>query len=142
MTFLDASNVGVAITLAIVFQQLQLGYSLVSTTIPTLKTFVRDFYTGMGLDLASSMSNSGCISKKGRTTLELKARSRDRTGPSPMEASAGNMPQNFRYDLIEHNTTISHSANPRSGSGERSHTTENSQEMFIHHDVDFQVCYE
>ena len=150
--FINASNVGVAITVAIVFQQLELGYSLVSTTIPTLKTFIRDFDTGMGLDLASSMSNYGrgtnrygniSHSFNGNSgSYELKERSKDGPRPSLTERLGGKVSQNFRPDLVENTTSIVHATHHRrSASAERSHTTENSQEMLIHHDVDFHVLY-
>lgn len=152
-TFVNTSNAGVAITVAIALQQWELSYSLVSTTIPTLKNFLRGFHTGMGLDLGSTMSQYGHGSKRRRSNIydslkgnsgsyELKERSKDRTGPVPTKRSAGNALQNFRPDPVDNTTSVVHPDHRRSASADRSHMTENSQEMFIHHQVDFEVRFD
>ena len=149
-TFFDTSNAGVAISTAIVFQQTELGYSLVSSTIPTLKTFLRRFDTGMGLDLASSITHYGHGSTRYKSNMfnsskgsggryELQERSKDGTGPSSTERLGKIAPPNFRPDLIDSTRSIAHPANRTSASAEQSHTTENSQEMTIRYHVDFQV---
>jgi hypothetical protein len=150
-TFVDASNVGVAITVAIVLQQWEICYSLTSTTIPTLKTFIRGFDTGMGFDFASTLSQQGHGSKRygsgmynsfnGNSGLyELKSISKDGVASTrTTKRLEGSKPQSFRPDLIEHTASIVHPDHRRSASADRSHMTENSQEMFIHHSVDFQV---
>ncbi|KAF2502798.1 hypothetical protein BU16DRAFT_19157 [Lophium mytilinum] len=63
---LRASNPGVALANVALYQQAQLGYSLISATIPTLKSFVKSFDTGLGLQVGySSNPSSGNPSGQG-----------------------------------------------------------------------------
>lgn len=142
-TFHDTPNVGVAITVAIVFQQCELGYSLVSSTIPTLKNFLRDFDTGMGLGLSSVMATTGYGSSNKRGgNYKLNGLSKDGTQlsqTSRTEQLRRKGLQKLRPDLHEYTTSIYHSSRPKSTSGDRSHATAGSQEMIIHKGVEFEV---
>ena len=142
-TFHDNPNVGVAITVAMVFQQCELGYSLVSSTIPILKTFLRDFDTGMGLNLSSVMATTGYGSSNNRGgNYKLKELSKDGTQPSQTsrtERSRRTGLQKLRPDLHEYTTSIYHSTRPESTSEDISHATAGSQEMIIHKGVEFEV---
>jgi hypothetical protein len=54
---LTAANPGVARTPAIIYQQVQLCVSLMATTIPCLKSFIRSFDTGSGVKATIGSSN-------------------------------------------------------------------------------------
>jgi hypothetical protein len=57
---LHSDNAGVERTTALVYQQSQLCYSLISATIPCLKTFIQSFDTGSGQKAGfGNSSNSG-----------------------------------------------------------------------------------
>ncbi|KAF2817342.1 uncharacterized protein BDZ99DRAFT_431394 [Mytilinidion resinicola] len=56
---IHASNSGVALARVTVYQQAQLGYSLISATIPCLKSFVKSFDTGLGLEVGYSTNPYG-----------------------------------------------------------------------------------
>lgn len=48
--YVHASDPGLAIANVLVWQQVELGYALISSTVPTLKSFVRGYNKAMGWD--------------------------------------------------------------------------------------------
>jgi hypothetical protein len=150
ITFIDRPNTGVALIMAIAFQQVQLSYALISSTIPTLKTFVRSFNTNMGLDVTSTLVTYGYGTNKMPTSrhttenYELKDTAAVESQASSQSArKKGMLGRNFRPEPIEHSASIVHlTKKDRTPSAERSHMSNDSQEMIIRRNVDFQVHYD
>ena len=56
--YTNSGNPGIAIVPVIVVQQVELCWSLMSATIPNLKTFVKSFSSGFGIQLDPSLTNT------------------------------------------------------------------------------------
>ncbi|PPJ56170.1 hypothetical protein CBER1_09098 [Cercospora berteroae] len=80
--YVDSDDPGLAIADVLVWQQVCLGYSLIATTIPTIKTFVRGYNKELGYDPSSEKRGLG-----GGYNLGSLVRSINRTGP---ESGSGN----------------------------------------------------
>ncbi|KAF2192178.1 hypothetical protein K469DRAFT_620199 [Zopfia rhizophila CBS 207.26] len=92
--FLSSNRTGVNITATVIWQQVLLGYSLMSVTIPTLKSFVRGFTTG-GMGFSKNINTnigSSQHSQRNIATIQLNMLSKNssarsaltRTAPDPM----------------------------------------------------------
>ncbi|KAF2207584.1 hypothetical protein CERZMDRAFT_26694, partial [Cercospora zeae-maydis SCOH1-5] len=57
--YIDSDDPGLAIADVLVWQQVCLGYSLIATTIPTIKTFVRGYNKELGYDPSSEKRGLG-----------------------------------------------------------------------------------
>jgi hypothetical protein len=56
--YVQSSNPGIAIVPVIVMEQVQLCWSLISATIPNLKSFVKSFSSGFGIQLDPSLTQA------------------------------------------------------------------------------------
>ncbi|EXJ73242.1 uncharacterized protein A1O5_03002 [Cladophialophora psammophila CBS 110553] len=67
--YTSSDNPGIAIVPVIVIQQVQLCWSLISATIPNLKSFVRSFSSGFGIQLDPSLTQAYYGSGRGSGRL-------------------------------------------------------------------------
>ncbi|KIW14959.1 hypothetical protein PV08_07746 [Exophiala spinifera] len=134
--YTTSRNPGVAFVTALVLQQVQLCWSLISATIPNLKSFVKSFSSGFGIQLDPSISQaygSGGRSRR-HSGYELgsfgkgnsKNRSADRSANDTEEP--GTSPQDMRNDS-------------KAGDQESVDST-GSQDHIIRKDVQWTIRYE
>jgi hypothetical protein len=55
-TYNGISDVPLAITAALVCEQVEIGYSLISATLPNLKAFIQSFHTEMMMNVAHKLN--------------------------------------------------------------------------------------
>jgi len=132
--YYKASNPGIAIVAPVVCLQIELFYSLVSATIPNLKSFVQSFHSGMGIDVGLYSSHD----QSGNRTYRLSSTKQNSGNRSQVETqsfpeSSNPLIGRLRPEHLKHTTTIHHS----SRNGEDS--SHNSQEMIIRRDVMWNV---
>ncbi|KAK5195315.1 hypothetical protein LTR72_007381 [Exophiala xenobiotica] len=115
--YTTSQNPGVDLVPALVLQQVQLCWSLMSATIPNLKSFVKSFSSGFGIQLdpasTQAYSSSGRYNRShgyelGSVGKESKSRSHNRSyhdiengqGPLPQELQNGNKTQQRDQESI------------------------------------------
>lgn len=89
--FISSNSTGVSIADIAIWQQVLLGYSLMSVTMPMLKKFVSDFTTGgMGFSKAPHSTHNGSSqnTKRLSTALELSVFSKKSSATSPLPSGA------------------------------------------------------
>ncbi|KIV96677.1 hypothetical protein, variant [Exophiala mesophila] len=138
--YTKSDNVGLAIVPVLVLQQVQLCWSLISATIPNLKSFVKSFSSGFGIQLDPSATRIyGSSNQYGRNNgYELGSvrgdpRSKSRSG-------------NASYNDIEGPTALpqdgaNHKKHPN-GRDEESIHSGGSQDHIIRKDVQWKIHYE
>lgn len=65
--YTGSDNPGVAIVPVIVMQQVELCWSLISATVPNLKSFVKSFSSGFGIQLDASLTQNYGSGRYGRS---------------------------------------------------------------------------
>jgi hypothetical protein len=65
--YTQSHNPGIALVPVLVLQQVQLCWSLISATIPNLKSFVKSFSSGFGIQLDPSATQAYGSGRSGRT---------------------------------------------------------------------------
>ena len=65
--FANSDNPGIAIVPVVVIQQVELCWSLISATIPNMKSFVKSFSSGFGIQLDPSLTQAYGSGRLGRT---------------------------------------------------------------------------
>ncbi|KIW87391.1 uncharacterized protein Z519_12027 [Cladophialophora bantiana CBS 173.52] len=146
--YTSSGNPGIAIVPVIVIQQVQLCWSLISATIPNLKSFVRSFSSGFGIQLDPSLTQAYYGS--GRSSGRL---GRGSTNAYEMASVGGNGTAKSRSAARSYNdnTTEQFPPVPQSGPGSNNLTVmrENdsidsggSQDHIIRKDVQWNVHYE
>lgn len=128
-----SSNPGVSISAAIIFQQAELGYSLIAATIPCLRSFIKSFDTGLGLTVTYASNPYGSSGYGGSYKMQSLAKGESiKSTIEPASAAVG-----FRPDRTQNSTSIYHpNATPQEDSSVTSH---GSQEMIIRRDVQWDV---
>lgn len=163
-----SSNPGVAVATALSWQQIQLSYSLISATIPCLKSFIKSFDTNFGNGEGSSTpayygsQNSGTGQSGSRrrsifgtkeateSTAPVESIRMDSLPPSKSSdlkrnelyrtADLKTEPEGkLRPEIVKNSITISGGDDPRPESRGSSSSRCGSQEMIIRRDVHFQV---
>ena len=126
--FLGSSRPTVAVASSVILQQVELSYSLISSSLARLNTFLKKFGTGMGLGLAPEIYGGG--THKGDHELGyLRKRSQLGTGDTElMRLTTGN------------GGFVSSISHPKSKTP--SLEEQESQRMVIRRDVHFRVSYE
>ena len=126
--FLSSSRPTVAVASSIILQQVELSYSLMSSSLARLNTFLKKFGTGMGLGLAPEVYGGG--THKGDHELGyLRKKSQLGTGDTElMHLTTGN------------GGFVSSISHPKSKSP--SLEEQESQRMGIRRDIQFRVSYE
>jgi hypothetical protein len=161
-------NPGVAVATAISWQQIQLSYSLISATIPCLKSFIKSFDTNFGHGDGSSTpayygshhSGTGQLGSRRRSIFDLKTATESAHTESIKlnnfipRKSNGDVKRNELYKKAEQKTeqeatlrpekvknsiTISGGDEPRPDSRGSGGSRCGSHEMIIRRDVHFQV---
>lgn len=107
--YVDSDDPGLAIADVLVWQQVALGYSLIATTIPTIKTFVRGYNQELGYDPSSEKRGLG-----GGYNLGSLVRSVNRTAQN----GSGNSKSGSRQQRSD-----------GSRSGQRSHASQSRHDM-------------
>ncbi|OCK78851.1 hypothetical protein K432DRAFT_383549 [Lepidopterella palustris CBS 459.81] len=141
---LTSTNPGVAIASALTWQQAELSYSLISATIPCLKSFIQSFDTSFGHGQDTSIVHYGNGSSGGqashRATIKMTSL---KTGRS-MNASQsrGSFDGPLRPDKMKNSTTIYANGEVRSADRSSVSSKAGSQEMIIRRDVQFDVTHD
>lgn len=145
-SYVNVSNTSLAIVPAVVWQQIELCWSLMSASIPNLKSFMRSFSTGLGMegDLtthAYDLYHKGASkdASQGHQLQSLRSRSSAK-GDQLTQRSTGD---HFRPNFGQHSATVEQgnraSRRPRDAS---SIASGGSQDMIIQKDVTYNVRYE
>jgi hypothetical protein len=140
-----------AVTKALLCQQTMVAWSLISATVPNLKSFLKSFSIGMGFPVSLDLSMSGSTN-----VYELQSFRNNRSGAtssaamatavkSRSDSAACSQPHSWRPDKISCQTT----AACDSGSNSRDYISEEgrdsragSQEMIIDKEVTWKVTNE
>ena len=142
--YVHATHIGFAIVPALVWQQIELCWSLLSASIPNLKSFLKTFNSGFGLDADYNTDGYGMRAYSDAYQMEsLKSK-----GNAPQKG--GDLTQrefeykNFRPDFAECSTTVQHE-NGNANRGQRdasSITSTGSQSQIIRKDIQYNIRYE
>jgi hypothetical protein len=139
--YADSSNPGIALELVIVVQQVQLCWSLISATIPNLKTFVKSFSSGFGIQLDPALTTAYGSERRGTNGYELGSvgtkRSGNQSKPSSRLQGSNHAEEPVPASFIAASST-SKITSPR----EHSMDSGGSQDHIIRKDVDWRVHYE
>ncbi len=139
--YTKSDNPGVAIVPVIVIQQVELCWSLMSATIPNLKTFVKSFSSGFGIRLDPSLTGpygSGDRSTRNANRYELGSV----RGKSTVKSRSGGRSY---IDMDETPTALPKFSNGSKLASTReqdSIDSEGSQDHIIRKDVQWNVHYE
>ncbi|KAF2838844.1 hypothetical protein M501DRAFT_935163 [Patellaria atrata CBS 101060] len=157
-------NTGVAYANPMVYLQVELGYSLIAATIPCLKSFIKSFDTGMGLEIgySSRAYGSGANSNNSQTygtsgfhssrsakspgTYQLNSLNGDtvskvttKNDATPRRApSHGPGDSTLRPEDFKNHAVIYHS----NDKGDTTSSRSGSQEMIIRRDVQWDVRHD
>lgn len=135
-----SSNPGIALVPVLVLQQVQLCWSLISATIPNLKSFVKSFSSGFGIQLDPSLTQAYGSGRLGRGTgYELGS-----LGPKGVSKSRSG---NQSYNDIERPTALPQQMQDNMKShpnarDQESITSAGSQDHIIRKDVQWKIHYE
>ncbi|KAF2747785.1 hypothetical protein M011DRAFT_467378 [Sporormia fimetaria CBS 119925] len=138
----ESPNPGVDRALAIVFQQSQLCLSLIAATLPCLKSFIRSFDTGGGLNV-----NYGSGSRSGYDrgqSYHLRSLTKGRSDTSSRDAEQGTLQVSRSRDGIARTITnstpsVTATTHGKGTSGNEDTSSHESQELFIRRDVQWEV---
>lgn len=137
-----AANISQAMIPALILQQCELLWSIISATIPTLKKFMRTFSSGFGLDIDLDCSYGPRSGSHGNKTYIMRSRQRTESFTLPMtqdESAPVEVPENIhKYSLNEGPSELCEPCSrPQSG-----HTSHSSREMIIKRKVEWRISYE
>lgn len=143
---------------SLLLQQVMLTYSLISATIPNLKSFMKSFSTGLGVSFGF-MDKDVYVSSEAYALQPLTTRSRRRRNKSPeglpsgnihdrIDGSVGEQQPRLRPGSLQHEVVIHHS--PDGTSDHRSSATDDgrgisrcgSRDMIIKKEVQWNVYHE
>ncbi|KIW89557.1 uncharacterized protein Z519_09713 [Cladophialophora bantiana CBS 173.52] len=138
-------NTGVRLAAPIVFQQIELCYSLLSCTIPNLKSFLLNFDTTIGMTLDPLTTRSYGVTNPHSATTSFRLKTlRSRNGDK--QPSPGVTPL-FRPDAVEYTAAVGRNSAPNDMNEEassisrdnQSDRSKGSQEMIIRREVAWTV---
>ena len=133
---------------ALLIQQVQLCWSLLSATIPNLRSFMKSFHSGFGMDMGvgtlgtSYTPGSYGNGSRGRAMgIRLNSLTQDEQTPPQGSRTKAGFEHSLRPDAVERSTVIS-----RNGKGDvqledLSLRSGGSQELIIRRDVEWSVSY-
>ncbi|GAB7352979.1 hypothetical protein MBLNU459_g3546t2 [Dothideomycetes sp. NU459] len=136
----SASDPGLAVVASLVWQQIELGYALISATIPTLKSFIRGYERAMGWE--SSYAKTGTIvgSQHQLQSFHTKSHLASRHRDDDTHSEYGRSPLRPDQQHYKANVTVPH--NPDIPKRMLSTGSGGSQDPIIRKDVDFTVSSE
>ncbi|OCK81367.1 hypothetical protein K432DRAFT_450183 [Lepidopterella palustris CBS 459.81] len=136
-----SQNPGVSASPALIHQQAELGYSLISATIPCLKSFLKSFDTGLGLAVGYTQNAYGSGGYGGSYKMESLSKSVGSVGGDGGLRGEGRL----RPEKIK-NTTRVYSGRIEGGGMAREGSVASgsggSQEMIIRRDVQWDVRHD
>ncbi|KAJ9669586.1 hypothetical protein H2201_000453 [Coniosporium apollinis] len=142
-TYRDHENTGVAYSAVIIWHQVELGYSLIAATIPCLKSFIKSFDTGFGLEVGYNTHPYGSANSRGYANGTKGGQSFQMSSLKGSESTKDSSPQTLgqlRPEQIRNTTNIYHENDPPRE--DASITSGNSQEMIIRRDVQWDVRHD
>lgn len=140
--YTTSPNPGIALVPALVLQQVELCWSLIAATIPNLKSFVKSFGSGFGIQLDPTVTQAyGSGRYKGDNGYELG--SVNRSGKSSSKSRSGNR----SYNDIEHQDPLPQHQHhlqddDKIRRDQESIDSAGSQDHIIRKDVQWNVHYE
>jgi hypothetical protein len=141
--FVHASNPGLALGPVLIVQQVYLCWSIISATIPNLKSFVRSFGSGFGIGVDMERYTNAYASKNSAHNGYELGSVRGNTVTSRITASKHD---NRSYNDIEHQGVLPQQSHtdgtkiPKTDDG--SIRSEDSQQHIIRKDVQWNISYE
>ena len=136
------SNVGVAFAAPMVYQQVELGCSLVSCTIPCLRKFLNNFDTGMGLTLGYSTQPKSLTDRSYQLGPLKSFRSRYRVHSSDVAKPRANEVGTVPVDYSNSSQPNGLERGSKHSEDDNCHTSIGSQDMIIRRDVKWEVRYD
>ncbi|KAK5137069.1 hypothetical protein LTR08_001078 [Meristemomyces frigidus] len=144
-TYVHSSDPGLAIADVLVWQQVELGYALISATIPILKGFVRGYNSAMGFDLSYEAKkklgggyNLESYGEQSRNRSAAGSRGRSKLGGSRLRHEGGDR-MNLRPNDGDYQAGAYHEPN-RGGKGRPTSTgSGNSEDPIIRRDISVTV---
>ncbi|OCK94407.1 uncharacterized protein K441DRAFT_660281 [Cenococcum geophilum 1.58] len=134
---------------ALLIQQVQLCWSLLSATIPNLRSFMKSFHSGFGMDMGvgtlgtSYTPRSYGNGSRGRAMgirLNSLTTQDEQTPPQGSRTKAG-FEHSLRPDAVERSTVISHNGKGDVKLEDLSLRSGGSQELIIRRDIEWSVSY-
>lgn len=135
-----SSNPGVALVPVLVLLQVQLCWSLIAATVPNLKSFVKSFSSGFGIQLDPSLTQAYGSGRLGRGTgYEL--------GSMGQKGTSKSRSGNASYNDIEGPTALPQqmqdsSKGHKNARDQESIASAGSQDHIIRKDVQWRIHYE
>lgn len=142
-TYRDHENTGVAYSAVIIWHQVEIGYSLIAATIPCLKSFIKSFDTGFGLEVGYNTHPYGSAHSRGYGNGTKAGQSFQMSSLKGSDSTKDSSPQTLgqlRPEQINNTTNIYHENDPPRE--DASITSGNSQEMIIRRDVQWDVRHD
>lgn len=142
--YTGSGNPGIAIVPVIVIQQVELCWSLISATVPNLKSFVKSFSSGFGIQLDASLTQNYGSGRYGRSAGGYELGSIPGKG-SHKSDSAGrsfNDPGESRRVLPASTSHITTTTSTREHDSIDSAGSQDSRGRIIRKDVQWDVRYE
>jgi hypothetical protein len=137
--YVHASNKSLVIIPAPAWQQVELCWSLISASIPNLKSFMKSFSTGLGME-GDLKTHSHDLYYKGSSQGHQLQSIRSRASAKGDRNQRN--PDNFRPDFGEYSATVEHANAIKEPRDASSITSGGSQDMIIQKDVKYNVRYE
>ena len=140
--YVHAVDTSLAMVPALAWQQIELCWSLISASIPNLKSFMKSFSTGLGMEgdlttRGNDLHYNKSGSQHGHPLQSLRNRSVAKGGPTTQSAT-----DNFRPDFGEYSATVERGNANKEPRDASSFTSGGSQDMIIQKDVKYNVQYE
>jgi hypothetical protein len=131
-----------AVTDSLLLQQVMITWSLISSTIPNMKGFMKSLDTSMSFPKGWGDTHAGSSSTSNSYALQsMTSTSGANNNRFPQDSSKSNLV--LRPDLIEHSTTIYHTGRKRVDSTQDGYDGRNgSQELIIQKEVKWDVHHE
>lgn len=150
--YVDAPRTSFSIIPALVWQQIELCWALLTASIPNLKAFMKSFNSGFGLENTATDGYGlgyGGATHGSQVSEGYQLGSVKNHEPVPKLAHVSqqesvNRPfaDNLRPDFVDYSTTIEHENANKERSEARSIESGGSQDMIIRKDVQYDVRYE
>ena len=136
--YTTSKNPGIALVSALVLQQVELCWSLISATVPNLKSFVKSFSSGFGIQLDPTLTQGayGSGRYKGTNGYEM--------GSVPGKGDSKSRSGNRSYNEIEHQDPIPQQPqdDDKIRRDQESIDSAGSQDHIIRKDVHWDIHYE
>ncbi|KAI1612445.1 hypothetical protein EDD37DRAFT_647988 [Exophiala viscosa] len=135
--YTTSKNPGIALVSALVLQQVELCWSLIAATIPNLKSFVKSFSSGFGIQLDPTLTQGAYGSGRYKETNGYEM------GSVPGQGNSKSRSANRSYNEIEHQDPITPlPQDDKIRRDQESIDSAGSQDHIIRKDVQWNVHYE